>query len=387
MSAQPLGGPVYKICPATDLEASDGGVPQAAIDVSDGYVHLSAAHQVRETASKHFAGREGLCLVEVDPARIPEGQLRWEVSRGGDRFPHVYGEITADAVVGVDALPLHDGEHLFPACVPVPLSSDPLPGEMARRLETAEVGAMVALARSAARSIPNHAPGRAGRSLTVAARFGPQSPINGIKGWGLDDPVMVADLEAGEQLFDSVGASFAVEVSSHAHPDALAHLADRGYVAAATENVLFRGLDDVSSPSVAIELEPVRPEDANAWGAMLGLGFTGGSPPPDEFTIFGPLNLALGLSRSYFIVANDTRVGTCSMRMDHEVAMLIGSAVLAEHRGKGYHSAAVVQRLALAQALGARWAKLDVQPGSASHRNAHRAGFRLSHTRTAFVRR
>ncbi len=135
---------MYKICPSADFEAGGGGVPQAAVDISDGFVHLSGPHQVRQTASKHFAGRDGLCLVEVDPRRLPEDELRWEVSRGGDHFPHVYGEITGDAVVGVDALPLHDGVHLFPACVPVPLPPTPLPQAMARRLETAEVGAMIA---------------------------------------------------------------------------------------------------------------------------------------------------------------------------------------------------------------------------------------------------
>lgn len=109
---------LYKILPAADwLDATAkgrfGGSPA---DLKDGFIHLSAAHQVRETAARHFAGQEGLVL-----AAFPEealGGLRWEASRGGDLFPHVYGPIDTRLACEVHPLPLETGAHRFPPGIP-----------------------------------------------------------------------------------------------------------------------------------------------------------------------------------------------------------------------------------------------------------------------------
>ena len=86
----------------------------APIDIQDGFIHFSTGDQVAETAAKHFAGLDDLLLISVDPTKLgPE--LKWEASRGGDLFPHLYGPFPFDAVIRVDPLPLENGEHLFPA--------------------------------------------------------------------------------------------------------------------------------------------------------------------------------------------------------------------------------------------------------------------------------
>ncbi len=72
-------------------------MPWAPIDRADGYVHLSAESQVLATADRHFVGQTGLVLVEIDASRLTPGTLRWEPSRGGDLFPHVYGDIPPSA--------------------------------------------------------------------------------------------------------------------------------------------------------------------------------------------------------------------------------------------------------------------------------------------------
>lgn len=101
---------IYKICSADDWDIGqrEGQLPWAPVDREDGFVHLSAAHQVAQTAAKHFRGRSGLVVLEVDPARLPPDALRWEVSRGGDRFPHLYADIPRDAVVRAESAPLAD---------------------------------------------------------------------------------------------------------------------------------------------------------------------------------------------------------------------------------------------------------------------------------------
>ena len=105
---------LYKILPAPMWrDAVARGVFEGSpVDHKDGFIHLSTTAQMRETAARHFAGQEGLVLVgfrEVDLAN-----LKWEPSRGGDLFPHVYGTIDPALAVSQDPLPLEGGVHRFP---------------------------------------------------------------------------------------------------------------------------------------------------------------------------------------------------------------------------------------------------------------------------------
>jgi len=107
---------IYKICPRAlwrEAEAA-GAFRGAPVDLADGFIHFSTAEQVRETAAKHFAGQADLVLVSVEEARLGPA-LRWEPSRGGALFPHLYAELALSAVTRVEPLPLGpDSAHLFP---------------------------------------------------------------------------------------------------------------------------------------------------------------------------------------------------------------------------------------------------------------------------------
>lgn len=102
--------PIYKLCTADDWTTCQrtGRLPWAPVDEADGFIHLSSTSQLRGTADKHFRGRAGLVLLEVDPERLPEGALRWEISRGGERFPHLYADLPLSAVVRAAAAPLDE---------------------------------------------------------------------------------------------------------------------------------------------------------------------------------------------------------------------------------------------------------------------------------------
>jgi uncharacterized protein (DUF952 family) len=107
---------IYKICPEPLWRAAEtAGIFQGApIDIIDGYLHFSTAHQVKETAARHFAGRDDLLLIAIDADRLGE-DLLYEASRGGDLFPHLYAPLALSAVLWVEPLPLgRDGRHAFP---------------------------------------------------------------------------------------------------------------------------------------------------------------------------------------------------------------------------------------------------------------------------------
>lgn len=92
----------------------EGDTTGAPIDVADGYIHISTAQQVMETAAKHFAGEEGLFLLALETDALGEA-LEWEVSRGDALFPHLYRKLTMADVVWAQPIPLEDGVHQFPA--------------------------------------------------------------------------------------------------------------------------------------------------------------------------------------------------------------------------------------------------------------------------------
>jgi uncharacterized protein (DUF952 family) len=95
----------YKVMSATELDQMqrDGLFRGTQADIADGYIHLSCGSQLTATLEKHFSGVTGLVLAAVDLSRLGDA-VRWEPSRGGQLFPHIYGVLTIDAVVS--AVPL-----------------------------------------------------------------------------------------------------------------------------------------------------------------------------------------------------------------------------------------------------------------------------------------
>lgn len=107
---------IYHLCRAEEWRAAEsaGRYVGSSQDVSDGFIHFSTAAQVEASAARHRAGQPGLLLVAVDPAALGDA-LKWEASRGGALFPHLYGPLNLDAVRWTRALPLGaDGLHAFP---------------------------------------------------------------------------------------------------------------------------------------------------------------------------------------------------------------------------------------------------------------------------------
>ncbi len=107
---------IYKIVTMAQWRQAEerGRFTGAPVDLADGYIHFSTAEQLRETAAKHFAGQGDLLLVSVQ-AQSLGADLRYESSRGGQLFPHLYGDLPLSAVLTSEPLPLNDaGRHVFP---------------------------------------------------------------------------------------------------------------------------------------------------------------------------------------------------------------------------------------------------------------------------------
>lgn len=106
---------VYKIFrrPEWDAFCAAGQTAGAPIDRVDGYIHLSTAAQVTETAAKHFSDQSDLVLLALEAESLGAA-LRWEPSRGGQLFPHLYRPLRCDDILWDKSLPLGATGHIFP---------------------------------------------------------------------------------------------------------------------------------------------------------------------------------------------------------------------------------------------------------------------------------
>jgi len=111
---------IYHVCRAADWLAAkaDGPYTGSADDARDGFIHFSGGNQLRESVARHRPGQDGLVLLMVEPDRLGSA-LKWEASRGGVLFPHLYGPLPVSAVMEERDLPLgSDGVHAFPPDIP-----------------------------------------------------------------------------------------------------------------------------------------------------------------------------------------------------------------------------------------------------------------------------
>lgn len=106
---------IYKIFRRPEWEILDtqGETAGAPVDLADGFIHFSTAEQARETAAKHFAGEDDLVLAALEAEALGEA-LKWEPSRGGALFPHLYRVLNRSEIAWTAPLVLKDGVHDFP---------------------------------------------------------------------------------------------------------------------------------------------------------------------------------------------------------------------------------------------------------------------------------
>jgi uncharacterized protein (DUF952 family) len=107
---------IYKLLSSESWRQSltQGHFRGSPVDFKDGFIHFSTSSQVRETAAKHFRGQDNLLIVAVDAKSLGDA-LKWEPSRGGALFPHLYAPLATSLAVWVKPLPMRpDGTHEFP---------------------------------------------------------------------------------------------------------------------------------------------------------------------------------------------------------------------------------------------------------------------------------
>lgn len=107
---------IFKIFRASEFAEfnSNGESAGAPIDLTDGYIHMSTAEQAPETLAKHFAGEIKLVAVAINADELGD-ELKWEPSRGGALFPHLYRPLRTSDVAWTAQIPMYNGMHIMPS--------------------------------------------------------------------------------------------------------------------------------------------------------------------------------------------------------------------------------------------------------------------------------
>lgn len=261
---------------------------------------------------------------------------------------------------------------------------------LAARLEGAEAAANARFVE--ARSATAPALGATWRDFGgISALFdGAGSPLTQTFGLGMARPADEAALDAVESFFRSRGAAVDHEVSPLALGEPLALLNRRGYVPIELTDVMFRPItaadEAATGPAMAIAISTSGPDGGEAWAHAAADGW---SEHPDVV----PFVRALGAvyphtvgSTCFAASMSGTLAATGVLAMHEGIALLAGASTRPAWRRRGAQSALLAARLRHARQAGCDLAMICARPGSDSHRNAERRGFRVAYTRIKWHR-
>ena len=232
----------------------------------------------------------------------------------------------------------------------------------------------------------------------VAVYAGPNSPVNKLIGLGFDGPLDLEALEAIEREWHARDETVRIELSILADASIPVALSERGYHVHGYENVLARPLDsDLAGEDVqGLTIERLRKEDERTWLDIAVAAFTNldgtGSTADDSSQIAAMEDVMADFLASpgltpYLARLDGRPVGSGSLCLTGDIALLAGAGTLPDARGRGVQKALLRRRLADARAAGADLAMVVTAPGTRSQENVMRRGFVLLYTRIIFVKR
>jgi GNAT superfamily N-acetyltransferase len=262
--------------------------------------------------------------------------------------------------------------------------------DLARRLEGLETWVAAEYGRARLALWPGRDSAVVEAAGGVACYLGEGSPVNETRGMGMNGPVSGEDLDAVERVFFDRGTSIKIGVCPLADPSLLEGLASRGYRAVGFEDVLYRELDGSETFPAAPEEIRVggldRAEDAETCGEVMARGFSAPDEPSPEMRETSAMARRVDGLTGLLARVGGEPAGSASLLIRDGLAMLCGAATLPEFRKRGVQTALMHARLARAAGAGCRLVQFGAFPGSGSHRNAERLGFRVAYTKLMLAR-
>jgi GNAT superfamily N-acetyltransferase len=261
--------------------------------------------------------------------------------------------------------------------------------QFVRRLEMASAQSGKNCARAAQVSHPEIGAVAEDIAGGIAVYAGVDSPVTQALGVGLDGPVEDAELDRLEEFYRSRGAVTAIELCPFAGIPLYEALAKREFRLLEVSNVFFRDLsasEKFPPPPAGVTVREAAPADEYVFTQTVAKGFAELSPITPALLDIMTAFYRAGGHRPFIAFVDGVAAGGASVFTFDGVAGMFGAATLPEFRGRGVQGALLAARLRWAAQHGCDIAKGITLPGSASHRNHERLGFRVAYTRTKLVR-
>jgi ribosomal protein S18 acetylase RimI-like enzyme len=260
----------------------------------------------------------------------------------------------------------------------------------ARRLESAEEMPQVDCARMFQQLRPEV--GAASEPICGGHMIfaGLNSPIGHACGMGFDGPVTGADLDRLEEFYRSHGAPAQVDFCPLTDPSLLELVKERGYGIYELNNVLYRKLDAIDTPSSpeGVEIRRGKPQEAAMFSAIVSRSFFDKSDPPEGFAdMLSPL-FHFPEALTFFACVDKKPVAAAAGRVipEHRVFALFGAGTLPDFRGRGIQTALLRARMKAAAEAGCEVVVVITQGGTVSERNCVRLGFRIAYSKATVIK-
>jgi hypothetical protein len=263
--------------------------------------------------------------------------------------------------------------------------------ELARRVEFAEAAAGRECAEAFHALHPEFPVAVEEIGGGVACFAGAESPITQAIGFGLNGNVEDSDFDRLAEFFQTRNAPAAAEICPLVEMSLYEQFASRGYRLLEVSDVLIKNIGEEvgTQPKAAlagITIRPAQPDEAKLWTRTVAQGFAEHFPVTPEM-----LEVMEGFfhgknSRPFLAVVGDEPAGGAAMTLHDGVCGLFGASTLPDFRGRGVQTTLLASRISVAANAGCDLAVSIAQPGSISHRNIERAGFRVAYTRTKLIR-
>jgi GNAT superfamily N-acetyltransferase len=224
----------------------------------------------------------------------------------------------------------------------------------------------------------------------VACFAGAESPVTQAIGFGLNGNVQDQDFDRLGEFFHSRNAPAAAEICPLVEMSLYEKFASRGYRLLEVSNVLVQAITKESAApakdSAAFTVRPAQPDEAKLWTLTVARGFAEHFPvTPEMLDVMEGFFLGKN-SRPFLALVNGEAAGGAAMTIHDGVCGLFGASTLPDFRGRGIQTALLAARISVAANEGCDLAVSIAQPGSISHRNIERSGFRVAYTRTKLIR-
>ena len=260
--------------------------------------------------------------------------------------------------------------------------------DLARRLEGVEAWCGAEFARARMRMRPDVNTAAVSVAGGYAFFFGAGSPLTEAKGMGMAGLVTAEELEAMERVFSGRGVPAKVMVCPLADPSLLDGLGSRGYRPVGFEDVLYRPLDQSEAfpPLGDIPVAWAGLDEFELFGQTIARGFVVPEEPSPELLEITAMSRCVEGMRGLLARVDGEPAGAASMLIRNGLAVLAGASTLPAYRNRGIQTGLAHARLAHAAAAGCELATMGAAPGSTSHRNAERLGFRVAYSKLVLTR-